>query len=64
MSYQNITNNYYQKMKGEKMRNWKCEFCGKGDACYLEMQDDKVPTYCVCEDAEYADWEEVIDFED
>jgi hypothetical protein len=51
-------------MKGEKMRNWKCEFCGKGDACYLEMPDDKVPTYCVCEDAEYADWEEVIEFED
>ena len=46
------------------MTKWKCEFCGKGETCRLEMPEGKVPDYCVCEDAEYADWEEEIDFED
>ena len=45
------------------MRSWKCQFCGKGETCYLEMPDYKTPTYCVYEDAEYAYWEEVTDNE-
>ena len=44
--------------KGGKMRNFKCEFCGKGETCYLQMPDDKYPNYCVAEEAEDADWQE------
>ena len=40
------------------MRNFKCEFCGKGETCYLQMPDDKYPNYCVAEEAEEADWQE------